>query len=116
MPNYNSGKIYKIINDIDDKIYISTTIVSLYQRMKFIKASKGEKQTPLIKYMKSVGMEHFKIILIERFPCGGKSTLNRRREYHIRKLNPYLNLLLDRKRRNIVENNYYDVPDIWELF
>ena len=33
MPNYKNGKIYKIVNDVDDCIYIGSTTLSLNMRM-----------------------------------------------------------------------------------
>ena len=33
MEKYKSGKFYKIVNTIDDKVYIGSTIRSLSQRM-----------------------------------------------------------------------------------
>ena len=33
MPDYKNGKIYKIVNDIDDYIYIGSTSLALNMRM-----------------------------------------------------------------------------------
>ena len=33
MPNYNNGKVYKIVNNIDNLIYIGSTTCSLSTRM-----------------------------------------------------------------------------------
>ena len=33
MPDYSKGKIYKILNTIDDEIYIGSTCETLGQRM-----------------------------------------------------------------------------------
>mgnify|MGYP000193754898 CR=1 FL=1 len=33
MPDYSTGKIYKILNNIDDNVYVGSTIKALGQRM-----------------------------------------------------------------------------------
>ena len=33
MPDYSKGKIYKILNNIDNEIYVGSTIKTLSQRM-----------------------------------------------------------------------------------
>ena len=33
MEKYNQGKIYKIVNTVDDKIYIGSSIQKLHNRM-----------------------------------------------------------------------------------
>lgn len=57
--------VYKIINDIDDKIYIGSTSTELWHRMSQHRADarKGEK-SPLYRHMREIGIEHFKIELV----------------------------------------------------
>src|SRR5690348_2273684 len=87
MPDYKLGKIYKIISNQTDKIYIgSTTEKYLSQR-----------QVSHTRAYKSFlnGKDHFrasydilkfpdaKIILIETFPCNNKYELIAREQYWI---------------------------------
>ena len=59
--------IYKVVNDIDDKVYIGSTVTELWHRMGQHRADarKGEK-CPLYDLMREYGVEHFRIVLIKR--------------------------------------------------
>ena len=77
MEKYNSGKIYKLINTIDDNIYIGSTITRLCDRIgnHRSKAKDPTKQSYLYKHMRNIGIEHFKIVLIKPFSCNSKDEL-----------------------------------------
>ena len=59
--------IYKIVNDINNKVYIGKTEFSIEKRFKeHCRDSKKEHQNrPLYNAMNKYGIEHFKIELIE---------------------------------------------------
>lgn len=62
------SKIYKITNDINNKIYVGKTSNTLEQRFKehCVDCQKREEEKrPLYSAMKKYGIEHFKISLIE---------------------------------------------------
>ena len=76
---YQNGKIYKIVSDLTDKIYIGSTIQPLYKRHhQHIKDRKTCKSIELIK------LGETRIELIEDFPCERKEQLNAREGYYIR--------------------------------
>lgn len=87
MPDYSLGKIYKIISNQTDKIYIGSTIQKYlsdrlgghnYEYKRFLS---GEK-----KYISSFDLmkyEDHKIILLENFPCNTKEELLAREQYYI---------------------------------
>lgn len=80
MPDYQQGKVYKIISDSTDKIYIgSTTNQYLSNRMalhrqqfRFWKEGQIKKHTSSIKILK---FANAKIVLIENYPCKSKEEL-----------------------------------------
>ena len=81
--NYNNGKIYKIVNDVNDKIYIGSSTTLLSKRLSDHKRN----HTYLHKLfyqdlLENIGKDHFSIILIEEHPCNSKLELERR-EYEI---------------------------------
>ena len=82
--NYNNGKIYKIVNDINDKIYIGNSTTKLSKRLSdHKKIGKKDKEKPFYKDLfENVGKEHFSIILIEECPCNSKLE-SEKREYEI---------------------------------
>ena len=59
MEKYNSGKIYKLINTIDDKVYIGSTITRLCDRIgnHRRKAKNTAKQSYLYEHMRIIGIE-----------------------------------------------------------
>jgi len=82
--DYKLGKIYKIVNDLNDEIYIGSTVNTLSKRMANHRANSVK--YPNIKLYKFVkdngGWDHFKIILIEDYPCERKEQLLQREQYY----------------------------------
>lgn len=85
MPNYQDGKIYKIVNDIDNEIYVGSTCQLLCKRIQeHFKKSKDIntiKSNKLYMKINQIGKLHFKIILIEKCPCNDKEELLKREDY-----------------------------------
>lgn len=69
--DYSQGKIYKIVNDVDSKEYIGSTCKPLYYRFgsHLRHCYENIRKCHVHKYMLAYGPEHFKIILIENYPC-----------------------------------------------
>ena len=104
--DYSQGKIYKIISDLTDMIYIgSTKRFYLNDRLskhnwEYREWLKGRK-----KYVSSfeiIKLENFKIVLIENFPCNSKDELVQREQYYI-----------DKYKSNLVNknNSYMSIED-----
>jgi len=93
MVNYQNGRIYKIINDINDEIYIGSTCKPLSNRMGLHRSAARTKQVQSKFYarMNELGIQHFRIILIENYPCNSREELNQREDYYIQELKPSLN-------------------------
>lgn len=70
MKDYNKGKVYKVINDANDLVYIGSTTQTLADRMKGHRddARKGKTQK-FFQAMREIGIEHFKILLVRLTPC-----------------------------------------------
>lgn len=84
MVSYKNGKIYKLINSVNDKIYIGSTCQSLGDRMRSHRSAAKNplRNSPIYSAMKNIGTDHFKIELIESFSCKSKQELEIR-EFHI---------------------------------
>ena len=90
MPNYSQGKIYKIVSEETDKVYIgSTTKKYLCERMADHNSSyhrlingTGKKQCSSYEIIKHGDA---KIILLEKYPCEDKDELKAREQYWIDK-------------------------------
>ena len=70
--DYKNAKIYKILNDIDEYVYIASTCQPLSKRMsKHRQSYKATRKQhyKLYQKMKEIGAEHFYIELIKEAPC-----------------------------------------------
>lgn len=84
MPNYQNGKIYKIVSSETDLVYVGSTCQALSQRMGCHRSSTKAHigNSPLHETMRELGSNAFKIILIENYPCSDVSQLVAR-EYEV---------------------------------
>jgi group I intron endonuclease len=78
------GKIYKIVNSVDNLIYIGSTKTTLSRRMTEHR-SRGKKHQALKLYTHFAlhGIENFRIVLIENYEYDTKDQLRAREDYHI---------------------------------
>jgi hypothetical protein len=83
---YQNGKIYQIINTINDEVYVGSTCSSLSIRMCKHRYYVNHCNTPVYKAFKEIGVGNLLIELIEYYPCNTKEELNRREGEWIRKI------------------------------
>ena len=87
MPDYQQGKIYKVLNTIDNEIYAGSTCEALSQRMARHRSTPKRNTNCLIhKHMSQLGVEHFYIELIMYFPCNRNEELVKREGEIIRSI------------------------------
>ena len=87
MPDYAKGKIYKILNSIDDEVYVGSTAETLSQSMTRHRASQTKNpHFKLYQHMNAIGVDNFYIELIENYPCTCKYELRAKEGACIRKL------------------------------
>ena len=109
---YTQGKIYKIVHeDVQDDdegqnvAYIGSTIQSLNARMSGHKDHM--KHHPLSGWAQYVekhgGIEKFKIILIESYPCSSQDELVERERYYINSIDPICNVHLRNEKPEVIE-------------
>ena len=90
--NYENGKIYKLVNDVNDKFYVGSTVNSLAKR-KYWHKSKG-KMVPRVKAIyDEIGWNQLKIVLVESYPCDSNDELRQRERYWYDELKPDLNMI-----------------------
>ncbi len=80
--DFGAGKIYKIVNNVNDIIYIGSTTQPLPKRFSCHKTQATTRTTKFNMAMKEIGVGHFRIILIELFACTCKAELEAR-EYEL---------------------------------
>jgi len=131
MPNYNQGKIYKLISTETDNVYVgSTSLNYLSSRLVCHRADYARWLARKYSYVSSfeiVKYEDCKIILLENFPCDSKDQLTAREQYWIdttpecvnnRKANTGLSIDEYQKQYNqlpkfkAMKKQYYQQPKI----
>ena len=105
-----NAKVYKLTNDLDDKIYIGSTnnqylCTRMNSHRQLCKDLSGRRNTTLYNYMREIGIEHFKIELIEKVKCENKNQLREREQYFIDELKPELNMFRAVENPNYVRAN-----------
>lgn len=96
---YTNGRIYKILNYIDDEVYVGSTTQPLSKRMAYHRsdANKPMKQHRLLyTKMMEYGIENFYIELIEAYPCKNNEELRKREGHYIREFGTLNKLIAGR--------------------
>ena len=110
MTDYSRAKIYKLVNDVDDEVYIGSTTDPLNDRFcrhKWDATSRERPKSKLYKHMNNLGFEHFKIELIEDYPCNNKTELEIRESELIKKYGS-LNIVIPDRTKNEYRKQYYE--------
>ena len=89
------AKVYKVINDVDDQIFVGVTKNkrSLSHVLGKLRTAmrKGDETSKFYNHMKELGTDHFSIILLEEFKSSNIDQMNARRQIWVEKLKPTLN-------------------------
>lgn len=92
MNRYNNGKIYKLVNSVDDAIYIGSTCMPLAKRKSDHKKKAKEKPNRHVyQHLNNIGWDNVRIILIESVQAFNKDQLLQREQHYIDLLKPFLN-------------------------
>ena len=94
MNRYTNGKIYKLVNDVDSKVYIGSTCLPLSKRKSSHKDNaRRYPNRHVYAHLNSVGWENVRIVLIESVNAETKDQLLMREQHYIDLLSPSLNKL-----------------------
>lgn len=92
MNRYHNGKIYKLVNSVDSRIYVGSTAMPLSKRLSDHKSiARREPSRKVYEALNTVCWENVRIIQIEAFRCENKQELIAREQYFIDLLRPSLN-------------------------
>lgn len=75
MVNYQDGKIYQIVNSVNNIVYIGSTVQPLAKRMVGHRSDALTKSSKFYTAMKAVGIDNFRIVLVKNFPCNRNDEL-----------------------------------------
>ncbi|MDR3550289.1 MAG: GIY-YIG nuclease family protein [Candidatus Babeliales bacterium] len=88
--NYQNGKVYKIVSNQTDKVYVGSTTQSLARRkskhMSNFKMWKSGHYKNITSF-EIIKLGDCQVILIENYPCNSKEELESRERYWIESLN-----------------------------
>ena len=79
-----NGKIYQILNKVNDEVYVGSNTQPLYKRLSVHKNNSKPRNYNLYKLIHEIGEDKYYIELIETYPCNSKGELNAREGYYIR--------------------------------
>jgi 1,2-phenylacetyl-CoA epoxidase PaaB subunit len=82
--DYNNGKIYQVLNRINNEVYVGSTCQQLSSRMALHRRYSIKHNGKLYDEMRRLGNEYFYIVLIENYPCGNKDDLTSRQHFYIK--------------------------------
>ena len=108
--DYKNGKIYRILNTIDDDCYVGSTCQPLSKRMAKHRESMHsnvKKDRKLYAKMHELGVDNFYIELIEDCPSENKEHLRKKEGEYIRQLGT-LNHLVAGRTKLETKKNYRD--------
>jgi hypothetical protein len=88
---YQRGKIYKMVNSVDDSIYVGSTCLALSSRFYTHKKHAKHKPLPCHKHFNTIGWDNVRIVLIENVVAENRDQLIKREQYYIDLLKPSLN-------------------------
>ena len=82
MPDYQKGKIYKLISPSKNLVYYGSTIQSLSQRLSTHRRNNNKCMSKLV-----LECEDYKIELVEEYPCNNKQQLEKKEGEYIKNNN-----------------------------
>jgi len=86
MVNYSEAKIYKVLNSVDEEIYVGSTTQQLAQRMAKHRYDSKRGNTKFHQHINCIGINNFYIELICKYPCDNVEELNSKEGECIRKI------------------------------
>lgn len=92
---YAGGKIYRLVNNVDDKEYVGSTTQALHQRKSGHKNDATTKTKQRVyEHLNKIGWDNVFIVLIENYPCNNRDELKARERYFIEQRKPVLNTFI----------------------
>ena len=115
---YANGKIYQILNNIDDDVYVGSTCQSLSQRMaKHRWSMKNNIHKGMLNdKIKEHGIDAFYIELLEEYPCDNKEQLLAREGHYIRLMGTLNKRIAGRTRKLYYEEHIEQVKEYKQTY
>jgi hypothetical protein len=112
--DYSKGSIYQIVNDVDDEVYVGSTCDKLTNRFHghrgYMNTKKYE-NIRLYQHIREIGIEHFRIELIEYYPCNTKEQLHSREGHFIRERATLNKRIAGRTKKQFYETHKTEIAE-----
>ena len=87
--NYENGKIYQLVNFVNDYVYVGSTCGSISKRLhnhkrKYLSGQAATRK--LYQMVDEIGWDNFRMILVENYPCSCRADLLKREHHHIQQV------------------------------
>ena len=106
--DYKNGKVYQILNNVNNEVCVGSTVQPLSKRLNKHKSDCKTRDCKFPKLIREIGENNCYIELIETYPCNSKEELNARGGYYIRERGTLNNKISGRTRKEwVYENNEY---------
>ncbi len=114
MVNYQNGKIYKIVCNENDMVYIGSTCKLLCQRLAQHRATYKAYQSGkycFVTSFKLLEIGDCEIILLEKFPCNSREELNARERFYIETMNCVNKFIPTRTHKEYCDENKFKIME-----
>ena len=105
MVNYLEAKVYKVLNSVDDEVYVGSTTQTLAQRMGKHGRNATHRNTKFYQHMNNIGINNFYIEMICPYPCNNIEELHSKGGEWIRKMGTINQVVSGRKQKQYREDN-----------
>ena len=112
--DYKNGKIYKILNTVNDECYIGSTCQKLSQRLakhRSVMNSRNKKNRRLYEAMREIGADKFYIELVKECPCENVEQLRAMEGEYIRTMGTLNHEIAGRDKQQWYEDNKEKVKE-----
>ena len=115
MPDYSKGKIYKVLNTIDDEIYVGSTVETLGLRMaKHRSMMKTKPHFKLYKHMLELDVDNVYIEQLENYPCNDVLELWAQEGHYIREIGTLNKQIAGRTKKDYREEHKEEIQQYYK--
>ena len=111
--DYKNGKIYQILNNVNDDVYVGSTTQLLCKRFYCHKSHSDTlfRKHKLSELMRTIGKNNCYIELIENYPCNTKEELIAREGHYIRERATLNHTIAGRTKKEWREHNAEQIKE-----
>ena len=108
---YAHSKIYKLVNDVDDEIYVGSTCMPLRKRLNsHRRCARSKPRLPAYDHLDEIGWDNVHIVLLKEYNLENKEEILAKERHWYDKLKPELNRYRPRvsQEERVEERREYD--------